>query len=357
MSENRSIGFGLLGAGLVAPFHAKSINDSEKCYLVAVADLDKERADKFADGYKCKAYYSLDELLADDEISVVNVLTPNAYHCDAVVQAANAGKNVLVEKPPAMSLKETDRMIEVCKANNVKFSVSVQCRVRKPIQAMKKAIEDGRFGKLLMASAYMKWYRSEEYYFSDPWRSSRKSGAGVTIQHAFHYIDLLQYLMGPCEKAHAKMLNLAHPKVELEDTLMAFVEYENGAQGVIEASTGLWPGTDIRIEINGENGTAIMIGEAVETWKFKKERPEDEEIRTYGDSSVGTAATGPTAFGYEDHKVVIESMADAVMNDTEPVITADSVRPTLEMALAMYQSAVESREITLPIQNEESIWK
>ena len=357
MSKNGSIGFGLLGAGLVAPFHARSLNDSEKCHLVAVTDLDKERADKFADEFGCKAYYSLDDMLADDGIACVNVLTPNSYHCDAVLQAANAGKHVLVEKPPAMSLKETDLMIETCKANNVKFGVTVQCRVRKPIQAIKTAIAQGRFGKLLMAGAYMKWFRTEEYYLSDAWRSSRKSGAGVTIQHAFHYLDLLQYLMGPCKNAQAKMLNLAHPKVELEDTLIAFVEFENGANGVVEASTGLWPGTDIRIEINGENGTAIMIGEAMETWKFKDERQEDEEIRTFGDSSVGTAATGPTAFGFADHKVVIEDMADAIKNNREPVITADTVRPTLEMALAMYQSAAQNREVTLPVENEEDIWK
>lgn len=286
------IGFGLLGAGLIAPFHAKSLQASRNGRLVAIADLMPERVQKIAGEFGCAACSSLDELLANPEIQVINVLTPNHLHYDAVVKAARAGKHVLIEKPPAMSLREVDEMEAVARQCGTKIGIVLQCRVRKAIQAMRAAVAEGRFGRLLHADTYMKWFRTTEYYLSDPWRSSRRSGAGVTVQHAFHYIDLLQYLMGPAKAVHARMSNLSHPEVELEDTLLAFVDYQNGAQGVVQASTGLWPGTDIRIEINGENGTAIMAGEKIVTWQFKDERPEDEGIRQLGSAAQQTAASG-----------------------------------------------------------------
>ena len=351
------IGFGLLGAGLVAPFHAKALKNSGKGKLVAVADVDGERARKLGEEFGCKAYGSLEEMLGDPAVQCVNVLTPNAYHYDAVMAAAQAGRHVLVEKPPAMSLRETDSMIATCAERGVKLGIVLQCRVRKPIQAMKRALAEGRLGRPLMCSAYMKWFRSIDYYRSDAWRSSRKSGAGVTIQHAFHYLDLCQYLMGPAKRVEARMENLAHPEVALEDTLIATIDWQNGAMGVAEASTALWPGTDIRIELNGVDGTAIMIGERMATWKLREEQPEDEEIRQYGSASVGTAATGPADFAFFDHQVVIDDMAAAIVEDREPCIPAASVRPTLEMALAMYLSAKQGCPVELPLVSEEGIFE
>jgi predicted dehydrogenase len=276
-------------------------------------------------------------------------------HYKAVIKAAGAGKHVITEKPPAMTLKETDEMIKACKKAGVKFGCTVQSRVRKAIQAIKEAVDSKRFGKILQADTYMKWFRSTEYYQTDGWRSQKKSGAGVTIQHAFHYIDLLQYLAGPVKTVQAKMTNLSHPSINIEDTLLAFIEYKNGAQGVVQSSTALWPGTDIRIEINGTNGTAIMTGEKVTTWKFKDKHPKDEKIRQYGNESQATAASGPTDFSYADHKTVIQDMINAIQEDRKVIIPASSVRHTLEIALAMYQSAKENRPVELPLKKDPEI--
>lgn len=352
----KRLGFGLLGTGLVAPFHAKSLFNSKKGKLIAAADLNQERLQRFCTEFRCDAYPSLDDMLKDKRISVINVLTPNHVHFDAVVKCAKAKKHVLVEKPPAISLAETDEMIRVCRENGVKFGVTLQCRVRESVQALKKAIDRGRFGKLLQADATMKWFRSTEYYHSDVWRSSQRSGAGVTIQHAFHYIDLLYYLAGPVKTVQARMSNLAHPDIELEDTLLAFLDYANGAQGVVQASTALWPGTELRIEINGTDGTVIIVGERIDSWKFKDERPEDEEIRKIGNASVATGATGPADFAYVDHKVVIEDMVDAIHEDRNPIIAVSLARGTLETALAMYMSAKDGTPISLPLENEINIW-
>ncbi len=352
----KELGFGLLGAGLIAPFHAKALRDSRGGRLVAVCDVNRERAAKIAAEFGVKAYSDLDELLRDPAVDAVGVLTPNHLHYAAVLKCFRAGKHVIVEKPPAMSLRETDEMIAAADAAGLTFACTVQCRVRKAIQAVKRALDEGRFGRLLQADAYMKWFRSTEYYHSDPWRGSRQSGAGVTVQHAFHYIDLLQYLAGPAASVEARMTNLAHPSVKLEDTLQAFVAYRNGAQGVVQASTALWPGTDVRIEINGENGTAIVVGERMTVWKFREERPEDAAIRELGSAAQATAAGGPADFGYADHLVVIQDFIEAIREHREPVIPVRSVRPTLEIVLAMYQSAAKGGPVALPVRDDPAIW-
>jgi UDP-N-acetyl-2-amino-2-deoxyglucuronate dehydrogenase len=356
MKKHSRLGFGLLGTGLIAPFHAQAIRASGLVRLVGASDLYADRLAKFTSEFECKAYAGFDEMLVDPEVQVVCILTPNHLHVEAALKAARAGKHVLVEKPPAMSLREMDKMQKVCAAAGVKIGVVLQCRTRRAVQAIRKAILEGRFGRILHADAYMKWFRPLDYYTSDGWRAQRRSGAGVTIQQAFHYIDLLQYLAGPVRRLQAHMTNLAHPGIPVEDTALAFVTYQNGAQGVVQASTALWPGTDLRIEVNGEFGTAIMVGERIDTWRFKDERPEDDEIRHYGNAAAATGATGAAALGFHDHQVVIEDMAAAIEHGREPMITLPSVRPTLEWALAMYQSAKQDAVVDLPLTDEQDVW-
>lgn len=355
--KKETYGFGILGAGLVAPFHAKSVKASKGGNLIAFCDMSAERADKIAKEYGVKAYYNLDDMLRNPAVDVVNVCLPNHLHYQAVLACAKAGKHVLTEKPPAMSLRETDEMIAACAKAGVKFGCTVQCRVRKSIQAIRKAVAEGRFGKLLQADAVMKWFRSTDYYKSDAWRMSRKSGAGVTVQHAFHYIDLIQYIAGPATRVDARMINLAHPEIHLEDTLYAFIDFKSGARGMVEASTAMWPGTDVRIEIHGVDGTAIMIGERMATWKFREEKPEDADIRAIGNAAQSTGASGAADFGYLDHAFVIQDMIDSIKTNREVAIPVSSVRPTLEIVLAMYQSAASGRPKDLPVKDDDAVWE
>lgn len=341
--------FGLIGYGLVAPFHAKALADSEKAELVAVAGRNPDKARAFAKEYGAEALDSIDAMYERDDIDAIGILTPNASHEEYAVKAANAGKHILVEKPPEMTLEKADSIINACRKNGVKLGIVLQCRFRKAVEAIKSAIETERFGRLLHGDAFMKWFRPKEYYHRDPWRSSRAEGGGVIIQHAFHYFDLLHHLMGPVKRVHARTSNLMHQDVELEDTVLSFFDYANGAQGVLEASTALFPGTDIRIEINGEKGTAIMEGERITTWKFTDERAEDEAIRKIGSREALTAAGGAAAFGHYEHRYLIDDMVDAIREDRDPRVTGKSARGTLEIALAMYQSADEGRPVDLPL--------
>ncbi len=353
----KSIGFGVVGAGLVAPFHLNAIKDSKGGKAIGIFDVNREHAQQMADTFALKVYGTLEEMLSDAEVQVVCVATPNHLHHDVVIAAAAAGKNVFTEKPPAMSLTETDDMIAACEKAGVKFGCFVQCRIRKAIQAMKQAVDSGRFGTLLCADAYMKWFRPQEYYTSDSWRGQRQSGSGVTVAQGFHYIDLLQYLVGPAVRLEAKMENLTHPGIALEDNSLAFVEYASGAKGIIQLSTALWPGTDIRIELNGTDGTAIMTGETMQTWKFRDDRPEDEDIRNLGSAAQATAAGGSADFGHVDHTVVVQDMIDCIGTDNEVVIPVTDVRPTLEIVLAMYQSASRGTAVEWPILDDPSVWQ
>lgn len=353
---HNTVGFGILGAGLVSPFHANAITQANGGRLVAIADVDRNRAEARAAEFGVDARYSLDALLDDPAVAVVNIATPNHLHCDAVLACAAAGKHVLCEKPPAMSLEETDCMVAACATAGVRFGCTVQCRVRAAVTAIKSAVDAGRFGRLLHADAYMKWFRPADYYHMDAWRSSRECGAGVTIQHAFHYIDLLVHLAGPMKRVDARMTNLQHPDVDLEDTLSAFVAYENGAHGVVQASTALWPGTDLRVEIHGEEGTAILVGERMDTWHFRDDRPEDDTIRALGNAEQHTAAGGAADFGYMDHLVVVQDMIDAIRDDRDVVIPVRDVRHTLEVVLGMYASAGTGAPVDLPLDPAINVW-
>lgn len=353
----KTIGFGVVGGGLIAPFHLNAIKDSKGGKAIGIFDVNMERAQQMADTFSLKVYGTLEEMLSDADVQVVCVATPNHLHRAAVIAAAEAGKNVLTEKPPAMNLTDTDDMIAACEKAGVKFGCFVQCRIRKAIQAMKQAVDSGRFGTLLRADAYMKWFRPQEYYTSDGWRGQRQSGSGVTVAQGFHYIDLLQYLVGPAVRLEAKMDNLTHPGIELEDDSLAFVEYASGAKGIIQLSTALWPGTDVRIELNGTDGTAIMTGEKMQTWKFRDERSEDEDIRNLGSAAQATGAGGSADFGHADHTVVVQDMIDCIGTDNDVVIPVRDVRPTLEIVLAMYQSACRGAAVKWPVLDDPSVWQ
>lgn len=351
-------GFGIVGAGMISGLHADALRKSAKAELVAICDVNVENARKLGEKFAPKAsiHASFDDMLKDPRIEVVDIVTPNHLHTDFVLKAAAAGKHVLCEKPPAMSLEETDRMMEACRRAGVKFGIFVQCRIRAPMRHMKAALESGRFGKVLRVDAVMKWFRPQDYYRMDAWRSNRRCGAGVTIQHAFHYIDLLQYLMGPASSVKAEMRNLAHPEIHLEDTLDAQIVFTNGVRGFVQASTALWPGADVRIEVYGTEGCAVMEGTAFKTWKFKAEAPQDAEIRLCGNAAQATASGDHAALPSEDHQYVMDDCVDAIAAGRDVCIPCASVRPSLELALAMYLSDKSKAEVALPIL-EAGMWE
>lgn len=344
---SKPLRFALVGTGLVADFHARAILESPQCELVGATDMNTERLATFAAKYQCEAIPSLEALLARPDVDVVSVLTPNATHSALGVRVAAAGKHCLVEKPPDMTLEKADALIAAFDASGTKLAVCLNCRFRKALAPIKQALAEGRFGKLLACDVYMKWFRPQDYYHLDAWRSSREHGAGVTVQQAFHYYDLALYLMGPVTRVWARMENLAHPGVPVEDTTLALMDYANGARGVLQASTAMFPGSDLRIEINGSTGTATMVGERVVRMDFQDKRPEDAQALTIGAAQGPTGAGGAAAFQHHEHMYLIEDLCDAIRENRDPRVTGREGRRTLELALAMYDSAETGRWIEL----------
>ena len=341
------IGFGIVGCGLVSAFHARAIGAIPETRLIGFVDVRKERAEQRAQEFGGKAFADLDALLAQKEVHVINVCTPNGLHEEIVLKAAAAGKHVMVEKPPEITLERTDRMIAACKAAGVKFATVLQSRFRPSVSALKTAIEQGELGQLLMGDVYMKWYRSQAYYRRDPWRGTKETEGGMLIQLAFHYLDLLCWLMGPVHRVTARTTRLLHRTIETEDTGVAILEFQNGAMGVVEASTAVAPGIDTRLEIHGERGTVRLEGDRVRQWHIDGQ--ENEQAKRRYSQEGGTAAGHEADFGWQDHQAQIRDMVDAVRNDRAPAITGEDGRNILELILAIYRSAETGRPVSLPL--------
>ncbi|MCK9331422.1 MAG: Gfo/Idh/MocA family oxidoreductase, partial [Candidatus Cloacimonetes bacterium] len=273
--KNGKYGFGIIGLGMISSFHAKAIASLDDAYLVAGFDMVPGKAEAFCkDKSGVRPYDKLEGFLANPEIDVVTVTTPSGAHLEVALHAINAHKNVIIEKPMEVTPERIDQLISAAKANHVMLAGVFQSRYMEASRLVKNAIEQGRFGQLTLCNAQVKWYRSQEYYDSVGWRGTWKlDGGGALMNQSIHAIDLLQWFGGPvCEISGVTGL-LGHKNIEVEDTAAAVLKFENGAIGVIEGSTAVYPGFLKKIEICGTKGSAVLEEESLTLWKFEEERP------------------------------------------------------------------------------------
>ena len=275
--------FGIIGAGMIGRFHAKAITDMSNGSLHSVFDLNQERAEALANDFGAKAYSDIDAFLADEELEIVTVGTPSGAHLDPTLAALNAGKHAIVEKPLEVTTERIDQLMDAAKASGKTLAAVLNRRFHPGMDAFKKAADNNRFGTLASASAYIKWYRDQAYYDSAGWRGTwALDGGGALMNQSIHTVDALLYLAGPAKRVAATTALLAHERIEVEDHCVALIEFENGARGVIEASTCTWSkdGHPARVQLSGTEGSVFLADEAFEIWDFQNEQPEDEEIRS-----------------------------------------------------------------------------
>ncbi|RMG34549.1 MAG: gfo/Idh/MocA family oxidoreductase, partial [Planctomycetota bacterium] len=254
-----TIGFGIVGCGMIAEFHAQAIRNIRGARLIGCYSKTFASAERFAEKHECVAFRTLEELLECRDVQIVNICTPSGAHMEPAVAAAKAGKHVVVEKPLEITLKRCDRIIEACRANDVKLCTIFPSRFSPANQALKEAIEAGRFGRLTLGDTYVKWWRSQEYYDSGGWRGTWElDGGGAFMNQAIHNVDLLYWLMGDVRAVTGAVATLAHERIEVEDVGVATVQFANGALGVMEATTSAFPGLLKRTEIHGTEGSAIV---------------------------------------------------------------------------------------------------
>lgn len=345
-----TIGFGIIGCGMIANFHARAIRDIEGAKLLACYNPTAPKADKLAAEYGCAAYTDLDKMLAHPGINVVTIGSPSGAHMEPCLAAAEAGKHVIVEKPLDVTLERCDRMIAACEQAGVKLATIFPSRYHGSARLMKRAVDQGRFGKLALGDAYVKWYRTQQYYDSGAWRGTWKlDGGGALMNQAIHSVDLLLWLMGPVAEVSAHTAMLAHERIEVEDVAVASLRFASGALGVIEATTAGFPGSLKKIEITGSTGTAILEEEDIIKWHFAESTPEDEQIRQemLGKTKTGGGAADPAAIGHHAHAALFRDVLASITDGKPLSIDGSEGRRSVELILAIYESARTGKSVRL----------
>ena len=351
-------GFGVIGCGMIANFHAKAIADVPGAKLVAGYDAVPAAADRLAASTGCKAYHDLNAFLADPKIDVVTIGTPSGAHMEPAVAAARAGKHLIIEKPLEITLRRCDKIIEAADKAGVVVSTIFPSRFHDSSREMKRAVDAGRFGRLTLGDAIVKWYRTQQYYDSGAWRGTwQLDGGGALMNQAIHSVDLLCWLMGPVAEVQAHTALLAHERIAVEDTAVATVRFANGALGVIEASTAAFPGYLKRIEIHGSEGSAVMEEEDIVKWDFAKAQKRDEAIhRQLSDrKSGGGGAADPAAIGHHGHARQFKDVLQAIKKGQQPLVDGPEGRRSVEIILAIYKSAETGKAVTLPLPSDPTL--
>ncbi|HER23545.1 MAG TPA: Gfo/Idh/MocA family oxidoreductase [Candidatus Atribacteria bacterium] len=347
-----SYGFGIIGLGLIADFHARAIQEMQGGKLVACFSRHQEKAEKFAKKYQCQGYSSLEQFLSHPGLDIVNICTPSGAHLEPALIAAAAGKHLIVEKPLEITLSRCDKIIRACEENGVKLTGIFESRFFKLTSVIKKAVDQGRFGQMVLCDAYIKWYRSQDYYRKGRWRGTWKlDGGGALMNQSIHAIDLLHYFAGEVEEIQAFTETIGHQGIEVEDNAVALLRFKSGALGVIEGSTSVYPGFLKRIELSGIEGSVIMEEEDLKVWRFKNELPEDKEIRNqfFSQTKSGGGASDPGTIDFCGHQYQFENMVEAIKNNKEPLVNGYEARKAVEIILGIYKSAREGKKVKLPL--------
>ncbi len=334
----------LVGCGRIAKNHVDALERIDGLQLVAACDPDADRAHSLAEPSGIPWFTDYQKMLEEVECDVVTIATPSGLHPAQGVIAARAGKHVVSEKPMAISLKGADELVAACDAAGVHLFVVKQNRLNEPVKLLKEAVDTGRFGRLFMASCTVFWARPQDYYDQAPWRGTWEYDGGAFMNQASHYVDLIQWLMGPVESVMAKTATLAR-KIETEDTGVAVMRFRSGALGVIEVTMLTYPrNMEGSITLLGEKGTAKIGGTAVnkvEHWEFADPLPDDARIRAM-DSNP------PNVYGY-GHEGYFRNVLAVLKGDAKPETDGRAGRKSLELILGIYESAKTGRDVPLPL--------
>jgi predicted dehydrogenase len=339
-------GFAIVGTGVIAAMHAAAIATVPGARLVAVTDVADGAAATFAAARDCAAEPGLDQLLARPDVDVVCVCVPSGLHAEVGVCAAMAGKHLVVEKPIDVTLAAADRLIEAARAAGVALTVISQHRFDPGLIELKRLLDDGALGRLVLAEASTKWYRTQAYYDSAEWRGTWAMDGGSLMNQGIHYVDLLRWCMGPVTEVTAVYATQAH-QVEVEDTALAIVRFGSGAIGTILSSTAAYPGFPQRLEITGTDGTVIIEDGRIVRRPFGPQAGASEAEGSTGTGALGGlgglgalgGAADPAAIEVASHAAQIADLLAAIGERRAPAVDGQAGRDALEIVRAVYTSA------------------
>lgn len=341
MSENASakqrIKIGVVGCGRISEKHFSAIsNERVDADLVAITDPDEPKAREKSAKYNVPYYTNYDEMLEKHpEIDLIDILTPTGYHAEHVIDLFKHKRHIVVEKPMALRIEDADNMIAAQKKSGRRLFVIKQNRFNQAVMAVRKAMEQGRFGKLVLGTVRVRWKRDQKYYEQAHWRGTFELDGGVMAQQASHHLDLLQWFMGSIQSLQCRAATRLMD-IEVEDTAAAVMQFTSGALGVFEATVATRP-EDLEgsISILGEKGSVVIGGTAVnkiEYWKFLDHRDEDETIIKEFSENV------PNIYG-NGHLLCIKNVVDAIRYNTPALVEGEEGKKTVELLSALYESA------------------
>ena len=336
---------GVVGCGRISQHHFDAIAKVQALALAAVCDIDEARAREAGTARGVPWYTDLNRMLSDSALDVVAVCTPSGLHPEHGILAAKAGKHVISEKPMALSLESADQLVKACDAAKVRLFVVKQNRLNPPIRLLKRAVDRGRFGRIYMANVTVRWQRPQDYYDAEPWRGTWKYDGGAIMNQASHYVDLMQWIVGPVDSVMAKTATQAR-KIEAEDSGAAVLRFASGAIGVIEVNVLTYPRNfEGSITIVGETGTVKIGGTAVnrvEHWSFAEYDDDDKIVET---GAINT--NPPTVYGF-GHEGYYRNVLAVLRGEAEAETDGRAGRKSLALILAIYESARTGRDITIP---------
>lgn len=341
----RKIKFALVGCGRIAVNHFSSLEQyPSECELVAVCDIQSERANAAAEKYAAKAYYSLDAMLDVGGFDVVILTTPSGLHPLQTIICAEAGYHVVTEKPMATKMMDGIEMLKACDKAGVRLFVVKQNRQNATIQMVKKAIDEGRFGRIYSVSCNVFWTRPQAYYDHDGWRGTWEFDGGAFMNQASHYVDLMEWLVGSVESVQSYTATLAR-NIETEDSGVVAIKYRSGALGTMNVSMLTYPkNLEGSLTILGEKGTVRIGGVAVNEinhWEFEDKRSEDSGV-----TEASYATTSVYGFG---HPLYYANVIETLQGKCDPLTDGREGLKSLELLIAIYMSARDGKKVSLPL--------
>lgn len=344
MTDPSTFRVAFVGCGRISGNHFEALSRIDGLRLVAVCDVIAERARAAGEKWHVPWFTNYEQMLADVPCDAVSIATPSGLHPAHGITAARAGKHVISEKPMAITLAAADELVKACDDAGVQLFVVKQNRLNATIQLLKRAIDKGRFGRIFMANATVRWARPQEYYDQAPWRGTWEFDGGAFMNQASHYVDLVQWLVGPVESVMARTATMAR-RIEAEDSGAALLKFRSGAIGVLEVTVLTFPKNyEGSITLMGEKGTAKIGGTAVnkiEHWQFADYDDDDKLVE-----AANTNPTSVYGFGHEPYyRNVLKVLRGEAVADTD----GRGGRKSLELILGIYESAKTGREVPLPL--------
>ncbi|OES44935.1 Gfo/Idh/MocA family protein [Domibacillus iocasae] len=334
--------FAIVGCGFIAKKHATAIQNIEGAKLVAVCDKVEVAMQPYTEEYGAKLYTELSDMLQDPSIDIVCICTPSGLHAPLAEQVAAAGKHIVLEKPIAMTIEETNRIIEAANANNIKLAVVHPNRFRPVVQELRKILDSGKLGKISHANCIVNWNRNQEYYDQAPWRGTKQHDGGVLMNQAIHNLDLLLWFMGDAQEVFSMEATRLR-NIEAEDVSTGIVRFKSGALANVQASTTVYSKNyEESMTIFGEKGTVKIGGANALYFEHLQIKGMDE-----GEAASLKEKVKAEPWGTPGHERIIADMIEAVKEERTPAVTGEDGKKALELVLAFYESAASNKLIQL----------